>query len=56
MQTIIYILAAIILIVVIIIAIRGNRNLNKFYNNMDNIYDKAKKEAQEYINHLNEGN
>lgn len=53
MQTIICILAAIILIAVIIIAIKGNKNLNRFYNNMDNIYDEAQKEAQEYINHLN---
>lgn len=56
MQTIIYILAAIILIAVIIIAIKGNKNLNKFYNNMDNVYDEAQKEVQEYINRLNKEN
>lgn len=54
MNTVILILAGVILIAVTVIAVTGNRNLNKFHNNMDKIYDDAQKEAQEYINRLNE--
>lgn len=54
MNTVINIVAAIVLMIIIIIAISGSRNLNRFHNNMDGIFDEAQKEAEEYAKRLKE--
>ena len=52
-NTIIEILAIIILAAAIIIAINGNNNINKSNKNMDKIFDEAQRDAQKYLERLN---
>lgn len=53
MNTLFLIFGAIILLVVIVIAINGLRNLNNFHSNMDSTFDQAYRDTQNYINRLN---
>lgn len=52
-NTIIEILAIVILAAATIIAINGNNNINKSNKNMDKIFDQAQKDAQKYLERLN---
>lgn len=53
MNTVILILAGVIFVAVIVIAIKGNRNIDNFHNSMDRTFEQAQREVNEYINHLN---